>query len=123
MRAILVKDGKGPVENLYLGETETPTPGPGKVLVKVRDWIWVQRWYTDAYTQVKVFGLNRMDILQREGRYPLPPGASPILGVEFSGTVAEVGQGVAEWHAGDEVLGLASGVGRPPSTWARTQTR
>ena len=36
MRAILVKDGKGPVENLYLGETETPAPGPGKVLVKVR---------------------------------------------------------------------------------------
>ena len=35
-RNILVKDGKGPVENLYLGETETPAPGPGKVLVKVR---------------------------------------------------------------------------------------
>ena len=50
MRAILVKDGKGPVDNLYLGQTETPTTGPGKVLVKVRDWIWVLRWYTDVYT-------------------------------------------------------------------------
>lgn len=35
MRAVLIKDGKGPVDNLYLGETETPTPGPGKVLIKV----------------------------------------------------------------------------------------
>ncbi|KAI8986272.1 quinone oxidoreductase [Trametes punicea] len=92
MRAILVKDGKGPVENLYLGEVDKPSPGPGKVLV-----------------EVKAFGLNRMDILQREGRYPLPPGAPEILGVEFSGHVAQVGEGVTEWKEGDEVLGLASG--------------
>ncbi|KAI0762024.1 quinone oxidoreductase [Trametes elegans] len=92
MRAILVKDGKGPIDNLYLGETEKPTPEPGKVLV-----------------QVKAFGLNRMDILQREGKYPMPPGAPDILGVEFSGHVAQVGEGVTEWKEGDEVLGLASG--------------
>ncbi|KAI0754573.1 quinone oxidoreductase [Daedaleopsis nitida] len=92
MKAILVKDGKGPIENLYLGEADKPSPGPGQVLVKV-----------------KAFGLNRMDILQREGRYPLPPGASTILGVEFSGTVAQVGHAVDEWHEGDEVLGLTSG--------------
>ncbi|KAH9935132.1 quinone oxidoreductase [Epithele typhae] len=92
MRAILVKDGKGPVESLYLGEAEQPRPGPGKVLVKV-----------------KVFGLNRMDILQREGKYPMPPGAPTILGVEFSGTVVEIGEGVVEWREGDEVLGLAMG--------------
>ncbi|KAI0671128.1 quinone oxidoreductase [Trametes maxima] len=92
MRAILVKDGKGPLENLYLGEAEKPSPGPGKVLVKV-----------------KYFGLNRMDILQREGKYPLPPGAPDILGVEFSGHVVGVGEGVSEWKEGDEVLGLASG--------------
>ncbi|OBZ71444.1 Quinone oxidoreductase PIG3 [Grifola frondosa] len=67
-------------------------PGPGQVLVKI-----------------KAFGLNRMDIMQREGRYALPPGASPILGVEFSGHVAEVGEGVTEWKEGDEVLGLAAG--------------
>ncbi|KAI0642972.1 quinone oxidoreductase [Trametes meyenii] len=92
MRAILVKSGRGPLENLYLGETEKPSPGPGKVLVKV-----------------KYFGLNRMDILQREGKYPVPPGAPDILGVEFSGHVVQVGEGVPEWKEGDEVLGLASG--------------
>ena len=41
--------------------------------------------------QVKCFALNRMDIVQREGKYPPPPGASPILGVEVSGTVESVG--------------------------------
>ena len=51
-----------------------------------------------------------MDILQREGNYPMPPGASAILGVEFSGHVARVGEGVTEWREGDEVLGLAAGV-------------
>ena len=51
-----------------------------------------------------------MDILQREGKYPLPPGASTILGVEFSGHVEQAGEGVTEWHTGDEVLGLAAGV-------------
>ncbi|KAI0718186.1 quinone oxidoreductase [Cerioporus squamosus] len=92
MTAILVKDGKGPVDNLYLGEAETPSPGPGQVLVKV-----------------KVFGLNRMDILQREGKYPMPPGAPTILGVEFSGHVVKAGEGVTEWREGDEVFGLAMG--------------
>ncbi|KAI0655565.1 quinone oxidoreductase [Cubamyces menziesii] len=92
MRAILVKDGKGPVDNLYLGEAPQPTPGAGQVLVKV-----------------KAFGLNRMDIMQREGKYPLPPGAPEILGVEFSGHVVKAGEGVSEWKEGDEVLGLASG--------------
>lgn len=47
---------------------------------------------------------------QREGQYPLPPGASTILGVEFSGTVAELGDGATEFKVGDEVLGLTSGV-------------
>ena len=53
-----------------------------------------------------------MDISQREGTYPLPPGASDILGVEFSGTVAELGEGSSgqRWKVGDEVIGLASGV-------------
>lgn len=55
-----------------------------------------------------------MDILQREGKYPLPPGASTILGVEFSGRVVQVGDGVTEWAEGDEVLGLVSGVSVAP---------
>ena len=63
--------------------------------------------------QIKAFGLNRMDILQREGNYPLPPGAPSIMGVEFSGHVVGVGDGVTEWAEGDEVLGLASGVSDP----------
>ena len=51
-----------------------------------------------------------MDILQREGMYPMPPGAPTILGVEFSGHVVQAGEGVTEWQEGDEVLGLAMGV-------------
>lgn len=92
MRAVLIKDEKGPKENLYLGDTTRPSPGKGDVLVKV-----------------KYFGLNRMDISQREGKYPVPAGGSKILGVEFSGTVAEVGPGVSKWKEGDEVFGLATG--------------
>ncbi|KAI0698087.1 quinone oxidoreductase [Cytidiella melzeri] len=94
MRAVIVKDGKGPIENLYVGEIEKPSPRQGEVLVKI-----------------KAFGLNRMDILQRNGNYPLPPGAPDTLGVEFSGTVAEIGEGSGQRFAvGDEVIGLASGV-------------
>ena len=54
-----------------------------------------------------------MDIIQREGKYPLPPGASEILGVEFSGVIGEVGRSVNEWKEGDEVIGLVTGVKFP----------
>ena len=53
-----------------------------------------------------------MDILQREGKYALPPGASTILGVEFSGHIVDVGGTVTRWKNGDEVFGLAAGVCR-----------
>ncbi|KZV87989.1 quinone oxidoreductase putative [Exidia glandulosa HHB12029] len=92
MRAILVKDGAGPVENLHIGEAPHPTLKNGEVLVKV-----------------KAFGLNRMDIAQRQGYYPPPAGASLILGVEFSGTVAKLGEGSTQWKEGDEVFGLVAG--------------
>jgi len=92
MRAVLIKDEKGPVENLFLGEAPKPSPGPEEVLVKI-----------------KAFGLNRLDINQREGDYPPPPGASHILGVEFSGAIVELGTGVSGWNIDDEVLGLAGG--------------
>jgi threonine dehydrogenase-like Zn-dependent dehydrogenase len=59
MRAVLVKDGKGAVDALHLGETPKPAVTPGTVLVKV-----------------KAFGLNRMDIMQREGQYP---GAAAVV--------------------------------------------
>lgn len=95
MRAVQIKDGKGPSSHLYIDE-KTPVPnldGPDErqeVLIKV-----------------VAFGLNRMDLLQREGQYPLPPGASPILGVEFSGTVADAGK--SNFKQGQEVFGLATG--------------
>ncbi|KAF5368748.1 hypothetical protein D9757_010419 [Collybiopsis confluens] len=92
MRAILVKDGKGPIENLYIGERPDPEVPEDYVLVKV-----------------KAFGLNGMDLLERRGQYPMPPGAPDIMGVEFSGIVSAVGEGVLKWKIGDEVLGLALG--------------
>lgn len=73
----------------------TPTPAEGQALVKVR-----------------AFGINRMDILQRHGKYPLPPQAPDTLGVEFSGTIDSFGPGAEGnhgFHAGDEVFGLAYG--------------
>ena len=60
--------------------------------------------------QIKAFGLNRMDISQREGKYPPPAGSSTILGVEFSGTITEVSSDVSDWKVDDEVLGLTGGV-------------
>ncbi|KAJ7644472.1 quinone oxidoreductase [Roridomyces roridus] len=92
MRAILIKDDKGPAENMYLGEIETPVPAVDEVLVKI-----------------KAFGLNRMDISQRDGHYNAPPGCSPILGVEFAGHIAAIGSDVSRWNIGDEVMGLAGG--------------
>lgn len=92
MRAVLVKDDKGPIENLYVGQVEKPVPKDGQVVVRI-----------------VAFGLNRMDLLQREGPYPLPPGASTILGVEFAGYVEQLGPGVTKWAIGDEVFGLTGG--------------
>lgn len=60
--------------------------------------------------KIKAFGLNRMDLLQREGKYPLPPHAPKTMGVEFSGTIVELGEGVSPGlGVGDEVYGLAYG--------------
>ncbi|KAG2365104.1 hypothetical protein BDR07DRAFT_1470550 [Suillus spraguei] len=92
MRAVLIKDGQGPIENLYIGETDKPVLTKGQVLVKI-----------------VAFGLNRMDHYQRQGGYPVPPDASSILGVEFSGRVTELGEGVTRWAVGDEVFGLVGG--------------
>jgi putative PIG3 family NAD(P)H quinone oxidoreductase len=60
--------------------------------------------------RIKAFGLNRMDLLQREGQYPVPPQAPKTLGVEFSGVIDTVAsQGSRDFKAGDEVFGLAYG--------------
>ncbi len=82
----------GAPDILKLAQTSVPTPGPGEVLVKV------------AYA-----GVNRPDCLQRSGRYPPPPSASPILGLEASGHVVALGEGVTRWKMGDALCGLANG--------------
>ena len=82
----------GAPEVMHPGQTAAPQAGPGDVLIKV------------AYA-----GVNRPDCLQRSGRYPPPPGASPILGLEASGHVVAVGEGVTQWRVGDAVCGLANG--------------
>ncbi|KAF1916236.1 hypothetical protein BDU57DRAFT_556494 [Ampelomyces quisqualis] len=95
MRAVDIKDGKGPIGALHISDVPKPELGKSQALVKI-----------------KAFGLNRMDLLQREGHYPVPPGASKILGVEFSGTIAELseeGGGKEGFKEGDEVFGLAYG--------------
>lgn len=66
--------------------------------------------HTQALIKVKAFGLNRMDLLQREGMYPLPPQAPKTLGVEFSGTIEELaGESERGFKKGDAVFGLAYG--------------
>ncbi|KAJ5596041.1 hypothetical protein N7450_002499 [Penicillium hetheringtonii] len=96
MRAIAIRGGKGPATSMYVTEIIKPVPIPGQVLVKVR-----------------AFGLNRMDLLQREGLYPLPPHAPETMGVEFSGVVEQFGNDLASvgsgFKLGDEVFGLAYG--------------
>ena len=82
----------GAPDILRLAQTQVPTPAKGEVLIKV------------AYA-----GVNRPDCLQRSGRYPPPPGASGILGLEASGEVVSLGEGVSRWKQGDLVCGLANG--------------
>jgi len=94
MRAVDIKGGGGPAEALFISDSiPKPTAETGQALVKI-----------------KAFGLNRMDLLQRAGNYPVPPQAGPILGVEFSGTIETLGPDVKEqFKVGDEVFGLAYG--------------
>ncbi len=88
MKAILFDQPGAP---LTLGEAPDPQPNPGELLVKVH-----------------AAGVNRADLLQRRGGYPVPPGASPILGLEVAG---EVVQGVDEWDVGDRVMAVITGGG------------
>ena len=93
MRGVLPPEPGGP-ETLRVGDLPDPRPGPGEVVVEV------------AATAV-----NRADLLQRQGRYPPPPGASPVLGLECSGSVAGLGEGVVDWRVGDQVCALLAGGG------------
>lgn len=91
MKAVLM-EGFGGLEVLKVGEAEKPKPGEGQVLVKV------------AATTI-----NRPDLVQREGKYPPPPGDSEILGLEVAGVIAELGPGVSDWQVGDRVISLVGG--------------
>lgn len=71
-----------------------PEPGPGEVLIKI-----------------VAAGVNRADLLQAAGNYPPPPGASHVLGLEVSGTIAGVGDGVSQWSEGQPVCALLAGGG------------
>jgi putative PIG3 family NAD(P)H quinone oxidoreductase len=93
MRAVTLSGPGGP-EVLGWGEVPDPVCRPGEVIV-----------------DVVATAVNRADLLQRAGNYPPPPGASEILGLECSGVVSEVGEGVTGWRVGDEVCALLAGGG------------
>jgi NADPH:quinone reductase len=84
----------GPPEVLVPDRMEVPRPGAGEVLVKVA-----------------AAGINRPDVLQREGGYPPPPGATDVPGLEVAGEVVAVGEGVERWRTGDQVMALVSSGG------------
>jgi putative PIG3 family NAD(P)H quinone oxidoreductase len=93
MKAI-VFDTPGAEDVLKLGDAPTPPLGPEEIRIRVR-----------------ATAVNRADLLQRQGMYPPPPGASPIIGLECAGEVAEVGAGVSGWRAGERVMALLPGGG------------
>jgi putative PIG3 family NAD(P)H quinone oxidoreductase len=84
----------GPPDVLVAAERPTPAAGPGQLLIRVA-----------------AAGVNRPDVMQRQGKYPPPAGASDVPGLEVAGTVAEVGANVAGWHVGAAVCALVSGGG------------
>lgn len=94
MKVIEIAGGVGPAEALILAERPDPTPGPGQVLIRV-----------------SAAGVNRPDLVQREGAYPPPPGAPDILGLEVAGRIEAVGDGVTRWAVGDRVCALLGGGG------------
>lgn len=65
----------------------------------------------EVVIKVAAAGVNRADVLQAAGKYPPPPGASEIIGMEVSGTITDIGDGVTEWSAGQEVCALLAGGG------------
>jgi NADPH:quinone reductase len=93
MKAIEISEFGGP-EVLRLVDRPTPSPSDGEVLIRV-----------------EAAGINRPDVLQRQGRYPPPEGASDLPGLEVAGTIAALGAGVDGWQTGDRVCALISGGG------------
>jgi NADPH2:quinone reductase len=93
MRCIEIAAPGGP-DVLHLVERPAPVPKAGEVLVRV-----------------EAAGVNRPDIMQRLGKYPPPPGASDVPGLEIAGTIIDAAPGVARWREGDRVCGLVAGGG------------
>jgi putative PIG3 family NAD(P)H quinone oxidoreductase len=93
MKFIEIKE-PGDASCMALVEGSSPSPAAGEVLIDV------------AYA-----GVNRPDVLQRMGLYPPPPKASPVLGLEVSGVVSALGEGVTQWQLGDRVCALVNGGG------------
>ena len=93
MRAIVIND-PGPASRLRWVEVPDPILGSGEVLVEVH-----------------ATALNRADLMQRAGRYPPPPGASEVLGLEMAGRIAALGEGVVGWSVGERVCSLMPGGG------------
>lgn len=92
MRAAIYAGTGGP-EVITFRDVPAPTPGHHQVLVRVA-----------------AAGLNRADLLQRQGRYPVPPGwPADIPGLEYAGTVESAGPGASRWRPGDRVMGLVGG--------------
>ncbi|CAM3175180.1 NAD(P)H-quinone oxidoreductase [Nocardioides dubius] len=93
MRAVIATEPGGP-EVLSVVDLPGLAPGPGEVVI-----------------DVVAAGVNKADTLQRQGLYPPPPGESDVLGLECSGTIAAVGEGVTGWQIGDRVCALLAGGG------------
>ncbi len=93
MRAVLCREAGGPGV-LELKEMPDPQPKAGEVVI-----------------DVAASAVNRADLMQREGRYPPPKGESDVLGLECSGIISAVGDGVTRWQLGDEVCALLAGGG------------
>lgn len=93
MHAVVVTEPGGPEVMRWL-DVPDPVPGPGEVLI-----------------EVAAAGVNRADLLQRQGRYAPPPGAPPYPGLECSGRITALGEGVTSWRTGDEVCALLAGGG------------
>ena len=90
MKAMLVDENK----NLVWTDVPDPAMGPEEVLVKIH-----------------AAALNRADVLQREGKYPSPPGCPPWMGLEVAGVIEAVGESVTNWKIGDQVCALLGGGG------------
>ncbi|MBV9747417.1 MAG: alcohol dehydrogenase catalytic domain-containing protein, partial [Acetobacteraceae bacterium] len=93
MRHVAVSGAGGP-EVMHVANGPVPQPGPGEVLIRVL-----------------AAGVNRPDVLQRQGAYPPPHGASPLLGLEVAGGVVQLGEATTGWRVGDRVCALANGGG------------